>query len=86
MLYYQREITFADYCKLRAAEIVQQIKNDGMLQVRLHKNRLLTFTHPAPRGHGTRGLLVGVYNNGTHEEWIVDDIQSLSTCNELQIK
>lgn len=83
MLYYQREITFAEYCKLRAGEIVQQIKHEGMLQVRLYKNRLLTFAYPVARGHGARGLLVGVYTKETHEEWILDDIYSLGIENKI---
>lgn len=46
----------------------------GTRQVRFHNGMFLTYPCPAPRGYGTRGLLVGVYGLTARLEWILDDI------------
>jgi len=77
MLYYRKEISVADYLKSRSYEIVDQIQLLGRVQVRYYNERLLSFPYPAARGHGTRGLLVGVYGKEAQPEWILEDINSL---------
>lgn len=57
-----------------AERIYRKVQTMGTRQVRLHHGMLLTYPSPAPRGYGTRGLLVGVYGITARLEWILDDI------------
>lgn len=62
---------------VRAEQIVEKIQQSGPQQVRLDGDHVLTYMHPAPRGYGVRGVLVGVYATGAQPEWICDDVMSL---------
>jgi hypothetical protein len=50
-----------------------QIQIVGERQVRIFQGRLRTYPFPAPRGYGTRGVLVGIYTLATRLEWIEED-------------
>lgn len=63
----------------RAFEIHRLLQSSGQLQVRWHKGRLLTYCYPAPRGHGVRGELVGVYAATAKREWIESDLVEFAT-------
>lgn len=54
-------------------------ETSGQLQVRWHKGSLLTYCYPAPRGHGVRGELVGVYAASAQREWIESDLVEFAT-------
>lgn len=59
----------------RAFEIHRALQlSGGQCQVRWHKGRLLTYCYPAPRSHGVRGELVGVYSATGKREWLEADL------------
>lgn len=64
----------AQKAQLLAERIYMKLQTLGTRQVRLHRGMLLTYPHPAPRGYGTRGLLVGIYTLATRLEWIEEDV------------
>lgn len=69
----------AQKAHMLAERIYMKLQTLGTRQVRLHRGMLLTYPHPAPRGYGTRGLLVGIYTLQTRLEWIEEDVvQALS--------
>lgn len=57
-----------------AERIYRKVQSIGTRQVRLHRGMLLTYPYPAPRGYGTRGKFIAVYDLTTRLEWILDDI------------
>lgn len=57
-----------------AERIYRKVHAMGPRQVRLHRGMLLTYPFPSPRGYGTRGVFIGVYDLTTRLEWIMDDI------------
>jgi hypothetical protein len=52
---------------------VLQMQIVGERQVRMFRGKLRTYPFPAPRGYGTRGVLVGIYTLATRLEWIEED-------------
>lgn len=60
--------------RLTAERIYMLVQKGGARQVRWHRQQMLTFPHPTPRGYGARGLFVGIYTINTRLEWIEEDI------------
>lgn len=54
--------------------VMARIRLLGVRQVRFWHGMLLTYPMPAPRGYGTRGLLIGVYSPNTPPEYLADDL------------
>lgn len=57
-----------------AVRLHARLQRMGTRQVRFHAGRFLTYPFPAPRGYGTRGLLIGIYNAEVRLEWIEEDL------------
>ena len=62
---------------LAAERIYRKVQTMGPRQVRIHHGMFLTYPFPAPRGYGTRGVMVGIYGLTSRKEWIEDDILAL---------
>ena len=73
MLYYRKEISVFEYCKIRAYEIVDHIKSSGSVQVRYYNNRLVVFPFPTLPHRKYRGGLVGTYEGNVDPQWIIED-------------
>lgn len=69
--------TLEQYVLWRVPQIYRKLVLGGDLQVRWHEGKLITYQYPAPRGHGTRGILVGVYTAKASAQWIIEDALSL---------
>ena len=67
-----------EHIALRSLQIVEEIAQCGTRQVRLLGVRVLSYPHPAPRGYGVRGILVGIYGADCTPKWIFDDVVSLA--------
>lgn len=69
------EVTMA---RTLARAMVGHIKSNarwvGVRQVRLYRGFLRTYPYPAPRGYGTRGVLVGIYTRTARRAWIEEDL------------
>ena len=77
MLYYRQEISLNEYCRIRVAEILRHIARAGTVQLRWYGCRLICYPYPARKGYGTRGTLVGIYNNEVNEAELLDDVRSV---------
>ncbi len=58
----------------RAEWIYNALQTREGIQVRWHEGHLITFRYPAPRSHGTRGMLVAIYKPGALLAWIESDL------------
>lgn len=71
--------TFATNTPMQKARVLAErvyvrLQILGTRQVRWYRGMLRTYPYPAPRGYGTRGLLVGIYTINTRLEWIEGDL------------
>ncbi len=61
----------------RATRIVAKLHvAKNTMQVRFWHGWFLLYPFPAPRGYGTRGVMVGIYTPITPTDWIAQDIEA----------
>lgn len=59
---------------LLAVKLHARLQTVGARQLRFYRNEFRSYPFPAPRGYGTRGILVGTYTAAVSLEWIEEDL------------